>query len=263
LGGERDTKKLLALCHDRIKKVKAEDVLKSLEGNYKEEYLLLLKENLRLWEEHQQSIKTIEQAIGVLLEEMNQDNKDIVVESKSKPAHHHNPQIKGLHKTMVQMYGGVDLSSMCGINDSTMLRLLGEIGIDLSRFPSKKHFVSWLGLSPKNKQSGKMKKRIKSKSNNAGLIFRQSAQSLMTSKYSAIGVFIRRLKGRKGAQVAVKAGARKIAEALYDAMTKGIDYVEQGVEKYIEKLRENEIRLINKLALKHHLSVTCAQVTAG
>ena len=56
------------------------------------------------------------------------------------------------------MFGGVNLASIAGINDSTMLRLLGEIGNDMSRFPTKKHFVSWLELSPKNKQSGKMKK---------------------------------------------------------------------------------------------------------
>jgi transposase len=79
-----------------------------------------------------------------------------------------------------------------------MLRLLGEVGNDMSRFPTQKHFVSWLGLSPKNKQSGKMKKRISSNSgNHAGEIFRQSAQALSTSKNNAIGAFIRRLKGRK------------------------------------------------------------------
>ena len=153
------------------------------------------------------------------------------------------------------MFGGVNLTSILGINDYTMLRLLAEVGNDMSRFPTVKNFVGWLGLSPSNKQSGKMKKRVKSKSNLAGLIFRQAAQSLMNSKNSAIGVFIRRLKGRKGAPVAIKAGARKIAEAYYNALTKGIDYVEQGTEKYIEKLRLDEIRLINKLAKKHMLTI--------
>lgn len=261
LAGERDPRKLVLLCHERILKTKREDVIKSLEGNYQSTYLALLAENLRLWEEHQNSIKQIEHEIEKLLEELNQDNKHIEVCSPSKPSRHHQPEIKGLHKTMVQMYGGVNLTSITGINDSTMLRLLGEVGSDLSRFPSKKHFTSWLGLSPKNKQSGKMKKRVQSKGNNAGLIFRQSAQSLLTSKHSAIGVFMRKLKGRKGAKVAVKAGARKIAEAFYDAQTKGIDYVEQGAKKYIEQMRVNEINLINKLAKKHNLSITLTNNT--
>ena len=253
LDGERNAEKLLLLCHDSIIKAKGEEVKKSLEGSYKDQYLLLLKENLRLWEEHQSSIKKIEHAIADLLEEMNQDNKDIEVTSKSKPARHHNPEISDLHETMVQMYGGVNLTTICGINDCTMLRLLGEVGNDLSRFPTVKHFVSWVGLSPKNKQSGKMKKRVNSKSNAVGLIFRQSAQSLMSSKHSAIGAFIRRIKGKKGSQVAIKAGARKLAEAFYNALTKGMDYVEE--------VQLNEIRLINKLAKKHNMIVSSSEVT--
>jgi len=153
---------------------------------------------------------------------------------------------------MVQMYSGTNLTTIAGINDSTTLRLLGEVGTDMSRFPSKKHFVSWLGLSPKNKQSGKMKKRVKCPSNNAGLIFRQSAQSLLASKHKAIGVFMRRLSARKGPKIAVKAGARKIAEAFYDALTKGIEYVEHGAIKYQEQEKNREIILLNKLAQKHN-----------
>jgi len=252
LSGERDPEKLVLLCHESIQKKKREDVIKSLEGNYNESYLMLLKENLRLWEEHQGSIKNIESLIAKLLQKMNINNTHIEVTSPSKPSRHHNPDIKELHKTMVQMYDGVNLATIAGINDSTMLRLLGEVGKDMSRFPTKKHFISWLGLSPKNKQSGKMKKRLKCSSNNAGLIFRQSAQSLSISKDKAIGVFINRLKGRKGAKVAIKAGARKIAEAFYDALTKGIDYVEQGAIKYKEQLKQREIGLLNKLAKKHN-----------
>ena len=252
ISGERDPEKLVLLCHESIQKNKREDVIKSLEGNYNESYIMLLKENLHLWEVHQNSICKIEHLIGELLKKINQDNAHIEVTTPSKPARHHNPNIKELHKTMVQMYGGANLTSIAGINDSTMLRLLGEVGNDMSRFPTKKHFVSWLGLSPKNKQSGRMKKRLKSKSNNAGLIFRQSAQSLSMSKDKAIGVFIRRLKGKKGAKVAIKAGARKIAEAFYDALTKGIDYVEQGAIKYKEQLQQREIYILNKLAKKYN-----------
>jgi transposase len=255
LSGERDPEKLVLLCHESIQKNKREDVIKSLDGNYNESYLALLQENLRLWEEHQESIKNIEKLIGKLLQKMNENNTHIEVRSPNKPARHHNPDIKELHTTMVQMYGGVNLTTIAGINDSTMLRLLGEVGNDLSRFPTKKHFISWVGLSPKNKQSGKMKKRLKCPANKAGLIFRQSAQSLSISKDKAIGVFINRLKSRKGAKVAIKAGARKIAEAFYDALTKGIDYVEQGAIKYKEQLKQRELHLLNKLAKKYNYNI--------
>jgi hypothetical protein len=74
----------------------------------------------------------------------------------------------------------------------------------------------------------------------------------MASKNSAIGVFMRRLKARKGAPVAIKAGARKIAEAFYDALTKGTDYVEQGAVKYMEHQKQRELKLLHQLAKKHN-----------
>jgi len=74
LSGERDPKKLVELCHESIKKNKREDVIKSLEGNYNESYVMLLKENLHLWEQHQKSIRQIEHLIGELLKKINQGN---------------------------------------------------------------------------------------------------------------------------------------------------------------------------------------------
>jgi len=71
LSGERDPNKLVELCHESIKKHKREDVIKSLDGNYNESYIRLLKENLHLWEEHQKSIRQIEHLIGELLQKIN------------------------------------------------------------------------------------------------------------------------------------------------------------------------------------------------
>jgi transposase len=257
LSGERNADKLLQLCHISIRQKKAEEMKKALRGNYSERYLLLLKENLRLWEEHRQSIRTIEKQIEKLLEEMGKAKPEIAVESSPAcPARHHNPKINDLHTKLVQQYNGVNPSSIAGINDSTMLRLLGEIGSDMSRFPTVKHFVSRLGLSPKNKQSGKMKRRVKSgKGSRAGEIFRQSAQALSTGKHNAIGAFIRRLKGRKGAPVAIKAGARKIAIAVYNALTRGLDYVETGAAKYQEQFIQRELKALQKLAVKYNYNL--------
>jgi hypothetical protein len=88
ISGERDPEKLLALCHETIQIKKREEVIKSLEGNYHQTYISLLEENMRLWEEHQQSVLRIERQIGKLLEKLNQDNKHIQVTSSAKPARH-------------------------------------------------------------------------------------------------------------------------------------------------------------------------------
>jgi transposase len=260
IDGERSAEKLLLLCHSSIRNNKAEEMKKALDGHYNEQYLLLLKENMRLWEEHQQSVLTVEKQIEALLEKMNGDRQDIAVDSAPSPSRHHQPQIKDLHTLVVRQYDGVNLTAIAGINDSTMLRLLGEVGTDMSRFPTVKHFVSWLGLSPKNKQSGKMKRRVKSgKGSIAGEIFRQSAQALSTSKHNAIGAFIRRLKGRKGAPIAIKAGARKIAQAFYNSLTLGMDYVEAGAVQYQQQFMQREIKTLKKLALKYNCDISALQ----
>lgn len=256
LAGERDVETLLSLCHGSIRNKKAEEVKKSLEGNYNECYLYMLELNLNLWESYQHYVREVDHKIEALLDKLNAPTQDIPVTTPSRPTRHHQPDIDGLHTTMVQLHGGVDLTGIAGINDATLLRLYAEIGSDMSRFPTVAHFCSWLGLSPAHKQSGKMKRRIKGNpSNQAGQVFRLSAQSLMESKNNAIGVFMRKLRSRKGSKIAIKAGARKIAQAYYLALTKGIDYVEQGAEKYMEQLKNKEISLLKKLAKKHSYDI--------
>lgn len=257
IGGVRDKKYLLSLCDKTIVEKKSDEVLKALEGNYNEVYIFLLQENLKMWELHQQQISIIDNKIEVLLRELCKDKKSIEVTGKAKPVRHHRPKIKDLHVMLVQLYG-VDMSSISGFNDYTLLRLVGETGIDLAnRFPTYKHFVSWCGLSPKHHQSGKMKKRVKGTScNQTGQIFKEIAQGLLNSKYIAIGSFMRRLKGKKDSPIAIKAGARKLAIAYYNCMTKGTDYVEQGIKRYEEQLRQRELITLRKLAKKHNMQVT-------
>ena len=112
-------------------------------------------------------------------------------------------------------------------------------------------------------QSGKTNKRIRgNKCNKAGQIFKECAQGLLNSKYNAIGGFMKKLKSHKDAGIVIKAGARKIAIAYYNSITKGTEYVEQGIEKYKERLQQKEIALVHKLAKKHNLQITSHQEAA-
>jgi transposase len=232
LAGNRDKDYLLSLCDKRIIANKGEAVLKALEGNYNDTYLFMLRQNLNMWEKHQEQVEVIDQRIDYLLQQLTKDKELLIEESKAKPIRHHAPKIKGLHKMILLLFG-VDLTTISGINDYTVLRLLGETGADMSKFPTHKHFISWCGLSPKQHKSGKMNKRVKgTRCNKAGQIFKEIAQALVNSKYIAIGSFIRKLKARRDSAVAIKAGARKLAEAYYNTLTKGSDYVEQGTRRY-------------------------------
>ena len=129
------------------------------------------------------------------------------------------------------------------------MRLTAELGNDIKQWPNIKCFVSWLGLAPGKNESGKRTKRSKKRSvTRAGQIFKESAQSLLTSKQPGLGSFARRLKARRGAAVAIKATARKLAELYCKGFYEGMQYVEDGVKLYEEKLRQQQIRYLMKKA---------------
>lgn len=253
LNGERDPDKLLSLCYSTIIAKKAEAVKKALEGNYNESWLFLLSVNYRMWFQHQDHLTEIDKKIESVLTELTASKKNVIGSGKVKPIRHHKPEIKNLHQKLLNIYG-LDVSTLSGITDYSALRLVSETGYELSRFPTAKHFISWCQLSPRNSQSGKINRRLKMKSNSkAGQIFREAAQSLIQSKKTAIGAFMRKIRSRKGSTIAIKAGARKIAMAYYNIITKGVEYVENGIEQYQAKIRAREIRLISTLATKYDL----------
>ena len=106
-------------------------------------------------------------------------------------------------------------------------------------------------LSPGKNQSGKRNRRSKKKGHTrAGQIFRNAAYSIVNSKYSALAGFYHRIKSKKGARVAIKALARKIAVLYYNIMTKGVAYVEQGLINYQKKFKEQQLKRLQKQA-KH------------
>ncbi|MCF8266259.1 MAG: transposase [Ignavibacteriales bacterium] len=138
-----------------------------------------------------------------------------------------------------------------------MLQIIAEVGTDLSRFPTEKHFTSWLGLAPNSHLSGLTNKKEKFKRHtSAGQIFRLAAQAIAQSKNLALTSFYHRMKSRKGAVGAIKATARKIAIIFYNVMTKGIDFVEQGIKQYEQKIKEHQLKYLNKQAKRFGLALT-------
>src|SRR5690606_28990265 len=109
--------------------------------------------------------------------------------SKRKPIRHNKPEIPDLGKYLLMIFNGKDASQLTGVTDYTWLQLLSETGTDLKKWPTEKHFTSWLGLSPGQRDSGKKKKNARKGRPKAGQIFRTIAQSLLNSKYLAWGSF--------------------------------------------------------------------------
>lgn len=253
LAGERDPQKLVALCHGRIESGKREKIFKSLQGIYKKEYLFGLEQSYQCWRFYQQQIKSCDQMIDEWLKVQIKDQDCIVHDKLKKAAGTNKLNVPDIEKKILMLNGGIDVTRLSGISCNNALRLISELGTDLSKWPRDKSFVKYIGLAGLKGDSGKMKKNKKQRMPRAGQIFREAAQTLMRSNKTALGAFARRINARRGPYIAIKATARKLAILYYNIFTKGIDYVEKGSELYTKQLQVIEIARLKKLAKKHGL----------
>jgi transposase len=248
--GERNPERLADLCERSILNTKRNRVIASLKGNFKAEHLFALKQALCAYEFYQKQITECDKQIEALLNDHTNDLPTPPQITPPKDIRHNPPQIDGLHTKLMKMTGGNDPSRITGLTDKTLLELLGETGTNLQEhWATEKHFASWVALAPAIHQSGKSnrRKRIK-KHSRAGQIFREAALSIAASKHAALSAFYKRMKARKGFLHALKATARKIAVLYYRIMTKGLAFVEYGIERYQLKFKEQQLRLLQKRA---------------
>jgi transposase len=257
LAGERDPQVLLSLCADQIRLRKAERVIESLRGTWKGEHLFALRQALAGWEFYQQRIRECDDAIAEVLREQTADSEPPAPGStpprKTKLRGQNAPQIEGLHAMLMRLCGGKDPTVLPAITDYSLLELLGEVGTDLTRWKTEKHFTAWLGLAPGSKQSGKRRGNTARGRNRAGRIFCVVARSLARSVDKGLGGFYRRLRARRGGLIANQALARKLAALFWRIMVHGFDYVEKGLKDYEQKVLQSEQALLSKLARKHGL----------
>jgi len=136
-------------------------------------------------------------------------------------------------RTPLHHLTGADLSQIDGIGPYNALRLLAEIGTDMTRWPTDKHFTSWLTLAPNNKISGGrlLSSRTQPSANRAAAILRLAAMSLGRTQ-TALGAFYRRLAFRVGKAKAITATARKLAILVYRTLKDGLVYADPGADAY-------------------------------
>jgi transposase len=256
LAGQRDPQTLLSLCHTSVIKKKSAEVLAALEGFYTDRGLFALRQAYQAYMFYQKQIAECDTALNQVLNRINKDKGDRQVGHR-KAIRHHKPEIDDLGKHMLDLFDGRDATLLPGITDYNWLQIYSETGTDMERWPSEKHFTSWLGLSPGQNDSGTRKKSAKRKGRpKAGQTFRVMAQSLLQSKKISFGAFGRRLRGRKGPKIAVKAVARKIAVQYWRLMVKGQDFVDQGVANYELVLLKQKEKYLRKLALELNVEIT-------
>ena len=251
LQGERDPVKLSRLVDRRVRATAAA-LQKALAGDYRAEHLFVLGQAFALYHTYEEKIQVCDQQIARALTQL-PDQVDL--SRQPLPA-----RKAGRRPSLDRMAGqdmrealyrktGVDLTAIEGIGALTSLVLFTEVGADVSRFPTEKHFCSWLGLCPDNRISGGkvLSSRTRRVVNRAADVLRMAATTLERSP-SALGGFYRRMKARLGAAEAVTATAHKLARIIYRLIKHGEAYVRQGIEAYEKQFQTRKLRALKKAA---------------
>ena len=144
---------------------------------------------------------------------------------------------------------GVDLTRIDGVDGFTALKVVSEIGTDMTKWPTAKHFASWLRLSPNNRITGGkvISSKTKPSANRAANALRLAANALHRSD-SALGAFLRRKKAHLGAPKAITATAHKLARIIYSMLRYGQQYVDAGAEYYESQYRQRALRAARRRA---------------
>jgi transposase len=254
LEGERNPEVLIQLLDGRIK-ASREVVSKSLQGVWKEENLFELKQSFELYQIYRNKIKECDEEIRVHLEAKRCEPKKEVIQSKEvkkKTKTKSNKNNLNFDATQIlQQIVGTDLTEIFGLTDTNAVELISEVGSDMNKWPSHKHFTAWLNLAPNNKVSGGklLSSKTQKKKNRAGQIFKMAAYSVQRSK-NWLAMFYHRIKAKCGPSKAITATARKIAVIFYKMIKEKTRFNPLSAEQYIETFKQQQLKKIKKQAHK-------------
>ena len=244
VAGERDGRALAQLRNARIR-ASEDEIAKSLQGNWRAEHLFALKQALDAFDFCGTQLAECDAQIQAQLQALHV-REDAPAQGKKRGRARNAPKFD-LRTQLFQMCG-VDLTRIDGIDVTTALAVVSEVGADLSKFPSDKHFASWLGLCPGTKITGGkvMSGKTKRCANRAAQALRLAAAALRSSQ-SALGAYYRRLCARMDKPKAVTAAAHKLARLIYAMLTHGQEYTDRGQDYFEERYRQ---RVLHNLAQK-------------
>jgi len=255
--GEHNPKHL-AVHRDKRCKASVATIEAALAGNYRPEHVFALKQSVELWDSYRERIQDCDEQIEAVLAGL-AAAADAPAEPIPAPRVRYRSTNAPRFDMRTGLYAlvGVDLSQIHGFGPFTALRLIAECGDDMTRWPSAKHFTSWLTLAPGNKISGGklLKSKTRRSSNRATALLRQAAVSVGRTQ-TALGAFYRRLAARVGKAKAVTATARKLAVLFYNALRYGRDYVDPGQDYYEERYRQRVLRNLQRRAASMGFELT-------
>jgi len=257
LDGERDPQVLAQYRDPRIKASK-EKLIKSLEGNWREEQIFNLKQAYEHYFFLQGQLAECDKECERLVIKMSDENMP-KKEIKSGPKKKNNPDFN----VSQQLYNalGVDVTQIYGIKSITAFTVFSETGPGLKdKFPTEKKYLSWLNVVPDNKITGGkvISSRVKRKKNKAGLAFRDAANSLWKA-HNPLGEYLRRKKAISGGRQAVVATTRKIASIYYKMVTEGVEFDPQVLKFKTQEYLNRRLRYLEKSLQKTKMLLADSQ----
>jgi transposase len=252
VAGERDPQVLARLRHGRCQCSEAE-IAKALTGHYRPEHVFALKQALALYDFYPAQVQEcdayIEQHYAVIKPVYDEPPPPLGPAPKPN-SHAKNAPAFDVRACLYRLLG-VDLTAIDGLEASSVQVILAEIGTDMSKWPTEKHFASWLGVAPHNDISGGKVLRSKPLKGNrrAAQALRLAAQTLGHTP-TAMGSYYRRLRARKGPAHAITATAHKLARMLYHILKHRTPYQPQSQELYEQHLRQRAIRHLKRTATR-------------
>lgn len=251
LRGERDPQRLAALRNEHCAKSE-DEIAKGLDGNYRAEHLFALQQALAVYDFYTEQMavcdRELEARYAAFAAQVDVAEKPLKpLKRKTKKAEGNAPTFD--LRTYLYRQTGVDLTQIDGIKALTAHNLVAEIGLDMSKWPTVKHFTSWLCLAPyQDKSGGKTlrsgTRKTKSPANQA---LRKAAYSLRESD-SALGAFYRRMCARHGPGTAIVATAHKLARIVYFMLKNRTEYRDRGADYYEAQYRQRAIRNLKRKA---------------
>jgi len=262
VGGEHDPLVLSRMRHGNCKHSQ-EDLIKALTGHYRKEHLFVLKQALEMFASFSQRLQECDQEIERLLEEIKPELPDDFppLPPDPKPNSHCKNAPSYDARALLYPLAGVDMMAIPGMNEILLQKILAEVGLDMSRFPTVKDFCSWLGLAPHNAISGGhiLYSHTLKNHNRAGQCFRLAARAVSRGK-TVYSEFYRHIRARSGAKEANVATAHKIARTFYFMLLRGQPFLAPDLQTYLQVQREKDIRRLQARAAKYGFCLQPMQV---
>ena len=271
LKGERDAK-LLAKLRDPRCQASEEEIVQSLQGNWKEDVLFELQQAVDAYDFYQRQMQQCDQQLRRYMAALptcapvpppaSAPSLPSAKEGKQgrarKSRRQGNQPAFDLAAELERILG-VNPITIDGIDVLTIQTVLAEVGPDLSAWKTERHWASWLNLAPKRDVSGgRVIRHVRQHhTNRAGHAFRMAAQSLIRSQ-SYLGARYRYLRAKLGGLKAVKAMARYLACLYYRLLTRGQIWVDRGTEEFDRRSQQRELAALQRKARKHGLQLVPA-----